>query len=135
MELSGRCAMNKLLSLLVFILLFNVTQAFAQPAAYWCDAPFPPPAGSDRTMGKDSNGQVCIKIAKEVPGPTCPEIPVISAGTTWRVEFAKADYIYHTDIEADVVETVGTFLVLKKDGVEVARYSSKYVLGYVLVEP
>ena len=112
--------------------------AFAQPAStYFCSAPWPPPAGSDRTMGKDSNGQVCIKISRpvEVPGPICPGIPAISAGTTWRVEFAKADYIYHTDIEADVVETVGTFLVLKKDGIEVARYSSKYVLGYVLVQP
>ena len=50
---------------LYFALICNTV--FAQPAAYWCDAPWPPPAGSDRTMGKDSNGQVCIKIAKEMP--------------------------------------------------------------------
>jgi len=51
------------------------------------------------------------------------------------VEFAKADYIYHADIEADVVETVGTFLVFKTEGVEVARFSAKYILGYILVQP
>ena len=67
---------------LVFILMLNASQVYAQPAAvpvkptvpYWCSAPWPPPAGSDRTMGKDSNGQVCIKIAKEMP-PTAPPVP------------------------------------------------------------
>ena len=66
--------MTKLSLILAYLLLCNI--AHAQPAAYWCDAPFPPPAGSDRTMGKDSNGQVCIKIAKEMPS-TAPPLPAV----------------------------------------------------------
>ena len=58
---------------LCFALLCNT--AFAQPAStYWCNAPWPPPAGSDRTMGKDSDGHTCVKIAKEMP-PTAPPVP------------------------------------------------------------
>lgn len=32
----------------------------------WCDAKWPPVAGSDRTVGKTNCGVVCIKIVKEV---------------------------------------------------------------------
>ena len=120
--------MRKLSLILAYLLLCNI--AHAQPAAVcqyeWCGALWPPAEGQDRTVGKDNCGATCIKISKEVPALPCVTNP---AGQVWRVEFAKADYIYHTDIKADVVETVGTFLVLKKDGIEVARYSSKYVLG------
>lgn len=132
--------MKNLLLTTALLLLCNT--AHAQPAAVcqyeWCGALWPPQEGQDRTVGKDNCGVTCIKISKpvekivEIPALPCVTNP---PGQVWRVEFAKADYIYHTDIEADVVETVGTFLVLKKDGIEVARYSSKYVLGYVLVQP
>ena len=52
------------LNLILCFLLTHLTcsMAFAQPA-YWCDAGWPPPAGSDRTKGKDSDGNVCIKIS------------------------------------------------------------------------
>ena len=110
-------------------------QPAVTPCAYsWCDSKWPPEAGSDRTVGKDNCGTTCIKIARpvETPAPPCVAAPGLA---TWRVEFAKADYIYHADIEADVVETVGTFLVFKTEGVEVARFSAKYILGYILVQP
>ncbi len=32
----------------------------------WCDARWPPDEGSDRTVGKDNCGNVCIKIEKKV---------------------------------------------------------------------
>ena len=124
-------------SLFIICFLFILsTISYAEP--YFCSAPWPPPAGSDSTRGKDSDGSVCIKISKpvekvvEVPALPCVAAPGLA---TWRVEFAKADYIYHTDIEADIVETVGTFLVFKKGEIEVARFSAKYVLGYILIQP
>ena len=133
------------LNLILCFLLTHLTcgVAFAQTAATpcvysWCDAKWPPAEGQDRTVGKDNCESVCIKIARpvekivEVPALPCVSAPGLA---TWRVEFAKADYIYHTDIEADVVETVGTFLVFRKEGVEVARFSAKYVLWYILVKP
>ena len=49
---------------LLLLLVLTSSVAFADP--YFCSAPWPPPAGSDRTMGKDSDGHTCIKIAKTV---------------------------------------------------------------------
>lgn len=61
---------------LYFALLCNT--AFAQTApTYWCNAPWPPPVGSDRTIGKDSDGHTCIKIAK--PLETVPTAPPTAA--------------------------------------------------------
>lgn len=137
--------MKKLSLLLLYLLLCNISPVFAHtdnstipaastpvppavvPCAYeWCGALWPPPEGLDRTTGKDNCGNTCIKIIKPA---------AISTGTVWRVEYAKGDYVYHSDIKADSVDTISTFLVFKDAGVEVARFSSKYVIGYVLVQP
>ena len=119
-------------------------QPAVSPCAFeWCDARLP--KAGEKVIGKDNCGNYCSKhgVAVEIAPPEAtkpvetPAPPCVSAPglATWRVEFAKADYIYHTDIEADAVETVGTFLVFKKEGVEVAKFSAKYVLGYILIQP
>jgi len=136
--------MTKYLSLILFLLIPNAANAQTNPCAFeWCDARLP--KAGEKVIGEDNCGNYCSKhgFAVETVPPEAarpvetPALPCVAAPglSKWRVEFAKADYIYHTDIEADVVETVGTFLVFKKGEIEVARFSSKYVLGYILVQP
>lgn len=72
--------MKKLTLCFLSLLVLTSNVALAQPApAYWCNAPWPPPSGQDRTMGKDSDGHTCIKIAKPIETPaTTPASPAIA---------------------------------------------------------
>ena len=97
--------MTKLSLIFAYLLLCNI--AHAQPAAYWCDAPWPPPAGSDRTMGKDSDGNTCIKISRPVE-KDCPKQPVINAyGPSGMTEW---DYRMYQDGYKQKAKKVGNQL-------------------------
>lgn len=55
-----------IITLMMCLALFS-SMALAQECVPedWCGAPWPPAEGSDRTEGKDSCGNTCIKIAIE----------------------------------------------------------------------
>ena len=55
-----------LIPLIIFCLYATVCFADEVCKTEWCNAKWPPEKGSDRAVGKDNCGNVCIKIVKEV---------------------------------------------------------------------
>lgn len=111
--------MKRYVLFLTTILLLIVTQAFAQPVCVyeWCDAPWPPPSGVDRTIGKDNCKLACTKIAK-------------TSATSYRVFHSSGDTLYHTDLPADDVTISGEYVVLKFQGKVVAQFLRSNVSGW-----
>lgn len=109
---------NKMVVLLVIVVLFMFAgPARAQCAYEWCDAPWPPPAGSDRTVGKDNCKLSCAKIAK-------------TSATSYRIYHSTGDTLYYTDIPADDATIIGEYVVLKFQGKVVAQFLRVDVTGW-----
>ena len=93
--------------------------AFAQHIPVFCDAPWPPPSGSNNTIGKDNEKLPCVKIGSD---------------SGFKVIFAKEGDTYHQMIDADMVVIGQTYLTFKKSGAEVARVEKQYVILWVKIE-
>lgn len=108
---------------IIWIFLLSST-SLAQTCAYqWCDAPWPPATGSDRTVGKTNCGETCIKIV----GPAA-----ITDGI--RLFYWKNDNAYHEDFAIDDISvSSSTWIILKVGGVEVGRINKNYVIGWIKI--
>ena len=101
---------------IIFITLFLICGAAkAQEPPKWCDAPWPPQIGKDRTIGKTDTGAVCYKML---------DTPII------RVFYAVGSQGYQEDYKADETVIDAGWMVFKNHGVEVGRQKLANITGW-----
>src|SRR3990167_2523356 len=128
------------------ILLFSIS-AYAQCVPEtWCDAPWPPLEGQDRTVGKDSCGSTCIKIATTLGEPEpleelSPEYLVfiyidrdkdipVDLQNYLNINIERPYVWYLTQVPADEVKITSGYFIFLSKGKEVGRFKKEWIVGW-----
>ena len=130
--------MKKLIITLSILLSCSAVYAQECVPEDWCSAAWLPVEGMDRTSGKDSCGNTCIKIAVSSPVSEYlvfihseKEKNIPSTLQTYVNITAERPYVWHwTKVQADSYKSVSGYIVFYLGEKETARFLRDVVIGW-----